>query len=72
MGAGYRKSLNIGEHYSYSENLPQVFFLFRRAKENISSLMNNPIVNFFCLCFYTKVFCPKTSVVGEGMGLLLC
>ena len=70
MGAGYRKSLNIGEHYSYSENLPQVFFLFRRAKENISLLTNNPIINF---SFTTRHFAPKllVFVVGEGMGLIV-
>ena len=72
MGAGYRKSLNIGEHYSYSENLPQVFFLFRRAEENISSRTNNPIINFFVV-FSPRDFAPKllVFVVGEGMGLIV-
>ena len=71
MGTGYRKSLNIGEHYSYSENLQQAFFLFRGAKENISTLSNNPIINFFC-CFIPRHFAPKllVFVVGEGMGLI--
>ena len=33
MVAGYRKSLNIGEHYSYSENLTQFFFFSGEQKK---------------------------------------
>ena len=48
------------------------FFLFRRAKENISSRTNNPIINFFVV-FSQRDFAPKLQVfvVGEGMGLIV-
>ena len=72
MGAGYRKSLNIGEHYSYSENLTQ-FFFFSGEQKKIFHRGRIIQLSTFLLFFSQRDFAPRLQVfvVGEGMGLIV-